>query len=57
MKQILYKLFEHQYLGRDEARTILPEHCTRQIQRRTSGLTDNRLPDAQHIGRGTLRIP
>ena len=23
MKQILYKLFEHQYLGRDEARTIL----------------------------------
>lgn len=22
MKQILYKLFEHQYLGRDEARTI-----------------------------------
>ena len=23
MKQILYKLFEHQYLGRDEARIIL----------------------------------
>lgn len=23
MKQLLYKLFEHQYLGRDEARTIL----------------------------------
>ena len=23
MKHILYKLFEHQYLGRDEARTIL----------------------------------
>ncbi len=23
MKQILYQLFEHQYLGRDEARTIL----------------------------------
>ena len=23
MKQILYKLFEHQYLGHDEARTIL----------------------------------
>ena len=30
MKQILYKLFEHQYLGRDEARTIL-EHRTRKI--------------------------
>ena len=26
MKQILYKLFEHQYLGRDEARTILQNH-------------------------------
>lgn len=23
MKDILYRLFEHQYLGRDEARTIL----------------------------------
>ena len=23
MKQILYRLFEHQYLGRDEAREIL----------------------------------
>ena len=23
MKQILYKLFEHQYLGREEARIIL----------------------------------
>ena len=23
MKQILYRLFEHQYLGREEARTIL----------------------------------
>ena len=26
MKQILYKLFEHQYLGRDEARTILRKY-------------------------------
>ena len=23
MKDVLYRLFEHQYLGRDEARTIL----------------------------------
>ena len=30
MKQILYKLFEHQYLGRDEARTIL-QNITRKI--------------------------
>ena len=30
MKQILYKLFEHQYLGRDEARTIY-KHRTRKI--------------------------
>ena len=31
MKQILYKLFEHQYLGRDEARTILQKYRTRKI--------------------------
>ena len=30
MKQILYKLFEHQYLGRDEART-LTKYRTRKI--------------------------
>lgn len=32
MKDILYRLFEHQYLGRDEARQILqrwqPENIT-----------------------------
>ena len=31
MKQILYKLFEHQYLGRDEARTIFTKYRTRKI--------------------------
>ena len=31
MKDILYRLFEHQYLGRDEARTNSSEYCRRQV--------------------------
>ena len=45
MKQILYKLFEHQYLGREEARIIL-QHSTGKIQRCTGSFADHRFPNA-----------
>ncbi len=46
MKQILYKLFEHQYLGRDEARTILQNIAQGKYNDVQVGITDHCLSDA-----------
>ena len=47
MKEILYRLFEHQYLGKEEARRIL------------QGIAQGcyRIPHEEHLCRGVGGIP
>lgn len=52
MKQILYKLFEHQYLGRDEARIILQNIAQGKYNDVQVGISNHRFSDAQYLRRG-----
>ena len=57
MKQILYRLFEHQYLGREEARNILQNIAEGRYNDSPDRQSDHRIPDAQYLRRGIDRIP